>query len=311
VPEWQTGTSYFIGSIVRKADTNELYSSITDDNVGQALPASGDNANWIQVYPVRTTTLVGSITNAQITSLAASKITGTLVDAQITSISANKITGQIVNAQIQDVAATKITGTIVDAQIGSLAATKLTGTIDAARYGNNTIPDAAIVAVSASKISGTTLALNILNALTSLKFASFEMLKILQIQMATTNTEASISSTSFSNTNLTLAFTPKISSSKVLVFGSGSLLMQASDTGYSTIARDGINLAPNNNGFGHYQQNNNYFINMMTIDTPGTVSAVTYAVRLRTNGGASFIRFPVNLGAGPAAAVLIAIELAQ
>lgn len=46
IPEWQTDTLYYIGSMVRKAGTSEIYASLTDDNAGNSLPNQADNANW-------------------------------------------------------------------------------------------------------------------------------------------------------------------------------------------------------------------------------------------------------------------------
>jgi len=43
IPEYDASTTYYIGSIVKKTGTFELYGSLTDDNVGQALT---DAANW-------------------------------------------------------------------------------------------------------------------------------------------------------------------------------------------------------------------------------------------------------------------------
>ena len=46
VPEWQTDAIYYIGSIVKKTGTFELYGSLTDDNTGNALPSRIDAVNW-------------------------------------------------------------------------------------------------------------------------------------------------------------------------------------------------------------------------------------------------------------------------
>lgn len=315
IPEYKDDTVYWIGSYAKRPGTNELYTSLTDNNTGNGLPTVGtDNANWSSVYPVRTSQLSGSIVNSQITSLDASKITSQLVSAQIASVTASVITGQLVDAQIQSLAASKITGTIGDAQISGLSATKITGTIGTAQIAAGAVTDSKIVTVDASKISGSILSLATLVATSSLKFGSgpFEMLKILQIQIYTTNTEAAISGTSFTNTNLTGNFTPKIASSKVLLLAAGNMSQTAGDIGYATIYRDGVNLAPTSAGFHATLQNNNYFINMITVDAPGTTAAVTYAVRMRTQGGGSFCKFPLNNGgsAGVPAGVLIAIEFA-
>lgn len=46
IPEWQTGTSYYIGSVVKKTGTFELYGSLTDDNLGNSLPSQVNSAHW-------------------------------------------------------------------------------------------------------------------------------------------------------------------------------------------------------------------------------------------------------------------------
>lgn len=55
VAEWDVATTYYKGSIVQRTDggdaTAELYASLTDDNVGNALPVQTDNANWRWINP--------------------------------------------------------------------------------------------------------------------------------------------------------------------------------------------------------------------------------------------------------------------
>jgi hypothetical protein len=46
IAEWDEDTTYFIGSYVRKPGTSELYSSLTDDNLNNALPDATDDSNW-------------------------------------------------------------------------------------------------------------------------------------------------------------------------------------------------------------------------------------------------------------------------
>jgi hypothetical protein len=58
------------------------------------------------------------------------------------------IDGTIGNAKISALAASKLTGTVSDAQIAAMNANKLSGSIDPARYANNTIPAAAIANAS-------------------------------------------------------------------------------------------------------------------------------------------------------------------
>lgn len=46
VPEYDSTTTYYIGSIVKKTGTSEFYMSLTDTNIGNALPSKSDNSNW-------------------------------------------------------------------------------------------------------------------------------------------------------------------------------------------------------------------------------------------------------------------------
>lgn len=52
-PVWDSATSYYIGSIVRKTGTFELYGSLINDNVGNALPNRSDTAQWQYLDPWR------------------------------------------------------------------------------------------------------------------------------------------------------------------------------------------------------------------------------------------------------------------
>ncbi len=46
IPEWNTSAIYFIGSIVKKTSTFELYGSLVDTNTGNALPSRVSDSNW-------------------------------------------------------------------------------------------------------------------------------------------------------------------------------------------------------------------------------------------------------------------------
>ena len=46
MPDFDTGTTYYQFSIVRKTGTYELYGSLINANVGNALPSQVDDANW-------------------------------------------------------------------------------------------------------------------------------------------------------------------------------------------------------------------------------------------------------------------------
>lgn len=51
IPEWETATAYYTGSIVRKPGTTELYGSLSDANIGNALPSRANNAYWSYLNP--------------------------------------------------------------------------------------------------------------------------------------------------------------------------------------------------------------------------------------------------------------------
>lgn len=47
VPEWDAGQSYYVGSMCRRPGTNEIYQSLTDDNLGNVLPVKTNNTFWM------------------------------------------------------------------------------------------------------------------------------------------------------------------------------------------------------------------------------------------------------------------------
>lgn len=51
VPAWDDGTTYYEGSIVKKDGSFELYGSLTDDNIANALPDQTNDANWQYLNP--------------------------------------------------------------------------------------------------------------------------------------------------------------------------------------------------------------------------------------------------------------------
>ena len=60
-PEYNTDTTYFIGSIVKKTGTFELYGSLQDSNAGNALGTQADTAYW-KYLGTTGTPLDGSVT---------------------------------------------------------------------------------------------------------------------------------------------------------------------------------------------------------------------------------------------------------
>lgn len=155
------------------------------------------------------------------------------------------------------------------------------------------------------------LTIQTVNVGTALKYQTFASLPILQIQSYTTTTSGNTSSTSFTNTNLTGSFTPKLATSKVLIFVSSTVSQNVGDGGYFTIARGGTNLAANTGGFFGTVSGNNYDMCIFTYDSPATASAITYSVQYRTAGGGATIVMPVTLGGVVPQATMIIAEVAQ
>lgn len=54
IAEWDPTTEYNIGSIVKKTGTFELYGSVTDINIGNALPTQTNNGFWSYLNPPAT-----------------------------------------------------------------------------------------------------------------------------------------------------------------------------------------------------------------------------------------------------------------
>ena len=73
--------------------------------------------------------IAGTLSAAQVASLAASQITGQLTASQIASIAAAQVSGQLTASQISSVSASTVTGGLTASQIASVAAASLTGTV--------------------------------------------------------------------------------------------------------------------------------------------------------------------------------------
>jgi hypothetical protein len=149
------------------------------------------------------------------------------------------------------------------------------------------------------------------NSPTGMQLGGNVIRPVVQVVTGTTNTQTSTTATAFTDTTSFVTITPKFSTSIIFVIASGNMTQEAGDISFATIARNGTNLAPDNGGFHGTRQNNNYYICMHTYNSPGSVAAQTYRVRIRTNGGGGFARYPVTAGAFTPAAVITAIEYGQ
>src|SRR3989339_264358 len=63
--------------------------------------------------------LVGQLTDSQISGLSASKVSGQFADSQISGLSASKVSGQFTDNQLAGISASKITGTLAGSQLGA------------------------------------------------------------------------------------------------------------------------------------------------------------------------------------------------
>jgi hypothetical protein len=147
IPEWDATTTYFNGSTVRNPGTGDVYQSIIDDNLNNALPNRVDNGSWYFMSPVRFSSLLGSISAGQIPN-------SIITDAMIVAMAASKLTGTI----------TPSDGTVTNAKLGALAVTdgkvndvngsKITGTIGTTQIANGAVTNLKINDVDGSKITG-------------------------------------------------------------------------------------------------------------------------------------------------------------
>lgn len=97
-----------------------------------------------------------------------------------------------------------------------------------------------------------------------------------------TTTGATTSSTSYSNTSLSLAFTPKYSTSKILIMVNGN----ANGNSQFRIARDG---SPLTNGYAPCNTRGNLLISYW--DSAGSTSSRTYTLQFRNYNGIGTAEF--------------------
>ncbi len=154
--------------------------------------------------------------------------------------------------------------------------------------GNLRVKDAGITTAKFAS----SVAISTLDISTALSWKTFNQLKILQVVTATTNSKLSTTNIAYQTTNLSAAITPKINSSKVMVIAHGNLgFGGGSGFAYLTVYRDSTDLASTAGGFALNGVQNNH-TNVIIYDSPATTSAVTYSVKIKTNGGGGTASFP-------------------
>lgn len=172
IPEWDSGTTYYIGSFVRGVGTGILYVSLLDTNLNNAVtngtywqsyaPAA---AGSVAASSLTGTTLASNVVTSSLTAL------GTLTNLTVTNPIVGSVTGNAATASA--VAASAITGTTLASNVisssltsvGTLAALTVTATITGSVSGNA----ATASAVAAANLTGSTLAAGVTaSSLTSL-----------------------------------------------------------------------------------------------------------------------------------------------
>lgn len=171
-----SGTKFASGiepvTVVSSVPTSKSTSAIFNTGDGKLYRWGGSS----YVATVLTADLSGTVTDAQIAGLAASKVTGTLTNSQIADLAAAKLTGTITSAQIADgsvsgtkfasglepvtvvssVPSTKSTSTIFNTADGKLyrwSSTAYVASVPTADL-TGSVTDAQIAGLAASKVTG-------------------------------------------------------------------------------------------------------------------------------------------------------------
>jgi hypothetical protein len=117
---------------------------------------------------------------------------------------------------------------------------------------------------------------------------------ILQILTDVQPGEQATSSTSFTNTALSVTITPTSATSKIFLLYTGSAGNDGAQESYLTIARNGTNLGGGVGGMMRiwFSASGGYHFSGMSmsfLDSPATTSAITYTVQFRTASGIVYI----------------------
>ena len=120
---------------------------------------------------------------------------------------------------------------------------------------------------------------------------------VLQVVNATSTSDQSTTSTSYSSTGLSASITPKFSTSKILVMLSACGGKNGSSGGSVQIWRGGssICLVGDNLGFDSTSNNTNQpMIVQNYLDSPATTSSTTYTIYFRSNSSGQTFKFGVS-----------------
>jgi hypothetical protein len=119
---------------------------------------------------------------------------------------------------------------------------------------------------------------------------------ILQVVSATTTTATSTTSTSFQNTSSTVTITPSKTTSKILLIAQAESFVanNSADSSQATIFRGNVSGTQLEVLSRHYTGTSVFFIvpsMMIVLDSPSTISPVTYTVGLRSLSTSNTARY--------------------
>jgi hypothetical protein len=120
---------------------------------------------------------------------------------------------------------------------------------------------------------------------------------VIQVVNATSTSDQSTTSTSYSSTGLSVSITPKFSTSKILVMLSALGGKNGSSGGSVQIWRGGssICLVGDNLGFDSTSNNTNQpMIVQNYLDSPATTSSTTYTIYFKSNSSGQTFKFGVS-----------------
>lgn len=137
---------------------------------------------------------------------------------------------------------------------------------------------------------------NLTNGSAAQDAAAFSQLKVIQIgAIITSTTGFSTTSATFQTTNLSGSITPTSASNRVLILAMGQVSVGANnDNAFVSIFNGSTNLMSANGAGGPFNNgatSSEIVQTLIWIDSPASVAAQTYSVKLRNTGGAATVQF--------------------
>jgi hypothetical protein len=131
------------------------------------------------------------------------------------------------------------------------------------------------------------------NASQSVQKSALPAGTVLQVLTDIQQGEQSTTSSSFTNTVLSVSITPTSSTSKIFLLYTGSAGNDGTQESFLTFAKNGTNLLGSGGAMRIWFAGSSSYhfggFSMSYLDSPATTSATTYSVQFRTNSGVVYI----------------------